>query len=117
MWWAQGCPGSDVEKYIDELRAQGWGEEELALERKEAERLAEPGCILSECSTIAAAFLTSRWDLLPVFGAPPVWLGISAREIESACRLHRIPARERAEAALLIRTMAAAAAPILNDRT
>jgi hypothetical protein len=64
----------------------------------------------------ASVFRSCQWTLLPAFGAPPVWLGIAAAEVEAACRLHRVPAAERAEVLTLVRAMAAAAAPVLNEK-
>lgn len=115
MWWAKDGPGTGIEPHIDRLRSEGWSEDALELERAEAARLAEPGRIWPECWAAANVFLACRWELLPNFGGPPVWLGIAAAEIEAACRLHRIPPRERTEVSTLVRAMASAARPVLNE--
>lgn len=116
MWWAQGAPGSDIDEYIDELRGKGWDEEAIALEYEAAARLAEPGKVWPEGWTAAQVFLACEWTFIPTFGGPPIRIGIANVEIESVCRLHRIPPRDRREVAWLIRAMANAAAPVLNEK-
>lgn|GEM_PF-2720199 len=116
MWWAQDGPGSDIEQYIDELRGKGWSEEAIALEYAEATRLAEPGRIWPECKPALDVFLACEWTYIPTFGGPPIRIGIANTEIESVCCLHRIPPRDRREIAYLVRAMANAAAPVLNEK-
>ena len=45
-----------------------------------------------------------------------VWQGISASEIDAACRLLRVPLAKRQEVMVGVRLMAHAAAAVLNDR-
>lgn len=116
MWWAKGCPGTDVEDYIEDLRAQGWDEEAIALERADAARLREPGSIWPEGWVAAQVFSACSWTLLPSFAGPPRWVGIGSQEIEAVCRMHRVPVRDRQEVTMLVRMMANAAAPVLNER-
>lgn len=116
MWWAQGGPGSDVETHIGELRERGWDDDAIALEYNEAARLAEPGKVWPECWTASQVFLACEWSYIPTFAGPPFRLGIANVEIDAVCRLHRIPPRDRREVAYLVRAMANAAAPVLNEK-
>jgi len=116
VWWAQGCPGSDLDTHIEDLRAQGWSDDAIALERQEATRLAEPGKVWPECWETAHVFLSCEWTFVPTFAGPPIRIGIAATEVESVCRMHRIPRRDRQEVHTLVRAMANAAAPVLNEK-
>lgn len=97
------------------MREQGWGEAELAIERQELERQREPSRIWPENWPTVNVFLSCQWTLLiSMQGAH--YQGISAQEIEAGCRLHRVPRAQRPEVLAGVRMMAAAAAPILNEK-
>lgn len=97
------------------MRDQGWGEEELAIERADIKRQSAPGLIWPENWLTANVFLTCRWTLVVGMGSA-YWQGISAQEIEAACRLHRVPRAEVLDVLRGIHHMESAAQPILNEK-
>ncbi len=116
MWWAQGCPGSDIAEIAEHLREQGWGETEIALEVAEAERLAEPGRVWCDNWWTAQVFLRCQWTLIATGLSRPEHQGIASAEIHANCALLRIPPAEWPHIASGVRLMASAARDVLNER-
>ena len=78
-------------------------------------RAREPGRVWAVNWTIACVFLDCRWTLVLGIGGA-YYQGISAREIDAACRLHTVRRSERQAVLQGVRVMEAAAQPILNER-
>lgn len=97
------------------MRDQGWGEAELEIERDEIRRALEPGRIWPENWQVAQVFLACRWILVLGFGGA-YWQGISAQEIDAACRLRCVPRAKWPEVLDGVRIMESAAQPILNEK-
>ena len=97
------------------MRDQGWGEDELDIERAEVEQLREPGRVWPENWQIAQVFRNCRWEVLAGFGGVH-WYGIAAREIESASRMLAVPRALWPSTIAGVRLMEAAAAPLLNEK-
>lgn len=106
----------DEAEHLAELREQGWGEDELAIEREELERLRAPARVWPDNWTIVNVFLNCQWTLLVGMDGGH-YQGISSTEVESVCRLLRVPRAERETVLRGVRLMAGAAAAILNERT
>ncbi|MEO5626922.1 MAG: DUF1799 domain-containing protein [Dokdonella sp.] len=115
IWWAQGQPGSGFESDLDELRDQGWDEEAIDVERAEAARLREPSLIWPKNWTIAHVFECCQWTV-HIGMAGGFWMGISGQEIDSVCRLQKVPRDEWHEVLLGVRLMASKAAPVMNEK-
>jgi hypothetical protein len=99
---------------VQELRAQGWSEEAIELERTEAARLAEPGLVWAENWTIGQVFLACRW--IKLMGREKyIWDDISTQEIVASLLLHRIPRAQWPDHFTGMRIMAMAARPVLNS--
>lgn len=113
-WWARGGPGSDIDEVVSDLREKGWSEEAIALEIEEAAQLAEPGLVWPENWPAAQVFERCEWTV-HVGMSKPYYQGISPSEIESVCRLMRIPVADWTYVLDSVRLMANAAAPILNE--
>lgn len=106
---------TDVAAHLDELREQGWGEEELAIELAEIRRQWEPGRIWPENWTTASVFLECQWTIVAGFGGA-FYQGIATSEIESACRMLAVAKDERKQVLTDVRLMAKAAAAVLNEK-
>lgn len=114
VWWAAGCPGADIEEGVQELRAQGWDEDAIEIERAEAAELAEPGLVWPENETIAKVFIACRWT--KVMGLEKlIYDDISTQEIVSALVLYRIPRAQWIDHFEGVRLMAAASRPVYNE--
>jgi hypothetical protein len=114
VWWARGCPGSDIEAHAEDLRNQNWTEDAIAMEREEAARLAEPGLIWPENWTAVCVFSGCRWEKSQ--GLKKVYFdGITAMEIFSVCQLQQIPNEEWPDVLERVRVMEYAAQPVLNE--
>jgi hypothetical protein len=98
---------------VEELRAQGWSEEAIELERAEAAYLAEPGLLWAENWTIGQVFLACRWIKLMGLNKY-IWDDISTQEIVASLLLHRIPRNQWTEHFTGVRIMVIAALPELN---
>lgn len=97
------------------MREQGWGEDELVIELAELERAREPALIWPDNWLTVNVFLSCQWTL--VMGMQGgIYQGISAREIEAACRLQRVQRAQMQEVLAGVRVMVAAASPILNEK-
>ncbi|MBN8885903.1 MAG: DUF1799 domain-containing protein [Rudaea sp.] len=99
---------------MSDLREKGYSEEAIALEIEEAAQLAEPGLVWPENWPAAQVFERCEWTV-HIGMSKPYFQDISSREIESVCRLMRIPVADRAFVLDSVRLMANAAAPILNE--
>lgn len=100
---------------MEELRAQGWDEQALADERKEGQRLAEPGLVWDENWLTAQVFIACQWTRL--MGLQQVIVeGISTQEIIAALLLHRVPRTQWSEIHAGVRLMVHAALPELNAK-
>lgn len=67
---------------------------------------------------ILQVYQDCEWSLLPIHTPKAlVWMhrGIAGAEIEAVMRAHGIPKRDRLAVLRGVRTMASAAAPILNE--
>jgi hypothetical protein len=115
-WWAKGCPGSDLEKHLAGLRDEGYCEEALAIERAEGEALREDGRIHPTDWPVIRVFTACSWSHTPVGLSGSVPTGIAAAEIAAVCHLMRVPAADRPDMLGSIRTMVAAALPLLRPK-
>lgn len=97
------------------MRDQGWSDEAIAIERDEAERLAEAGLIWPENWQIVQVFVTCHWSRTVGFERT-TFDGISGQEIIASMLAHRVPRAQWTEVFVGVRVMAGAAKPVLNER-
>ena len=107
---------SDQERLAAELRAQGADEETVARWLAEDTK-ANTVQVLRENAETVKVYCRCAWTVIAA-GMPAVLVetGISATEIEAACRLLDIPPGRWAEIAEGVRIMANTAGPIRNKR-
>jgi hypothetical protein len=113
VWWAQGSPGSDVEDYIADLVAQGWDDESIAEERRQADELMEPRLIWPENWSTVQVFACCMWTRHVGMNGQ-VWMGISAAEVRAAAQMLHVPRKEWPEMLYGVALMVEAAKPHLN---
>lgn len=116
MWWAKGCPGSDLEQHLATLRDEGYCDEALEIERKEGEALRADGYVALDDWKVVTVFSACSWSYAPHGLAGRAPIGITAPEVLAVCQLLRIPAREWNEVFMGVRWMVNAALPLMQPK-
>jgi hypothetical protein len=70
VWWRDCNRGFDVEAMLNDLRRDGWSEEQLASERAAAERSPD----FTRCNETPEVSRKACWDFVLAYSKPGDWL-------------------------------------------